>query len=299
MPSGLHRTYGAHHLHFITCSCYRRLPFLGSARSRDRFLSILEQTRQRYRFVVVGYVVMPEHIHLLMTEPEVGTPSTVMQVRKQRTARALLPKKKRADARQQLYSRERHSAYAFLASALLRLQRLDDAKAGGETAVYASQSGEARTGGLLRNNGAGAVIGFISLARPARCAWMKAGPKFHFEHRHRERSSLPRHFSTPPLQKTQGRAPTVLLVLTNQRLRHRPRQRERSPLRRQFRLPPLQKTQGRGTRCIAGVNEIKGWAIRLPFDGVIRIEGKMLHLLERVFTMLNMKEQGAWGLQKC
>jgi len=100
MPSGLHRTYGAHHLHFITCSCYRRLPLLNSARARDRLLSILEQTRQRYRFVVVGYVVMPEHIHLLMTEPEVGNPSTVMQVLKQRTARALLPKRKRRDPRQ-------------------------------------------------------------------------------------------------------------------------------------------------------------------------------------------------------
>jgi putative transposase len=100
MPSGLHRTYGAHHLHLITCSCYHRLPFLRSARARDRFLSILEQTRQRYRFVVVGYVVMPEHIHLLLTEPEVGSPSTVMQVVKQRTARALLPRKKRRDPRQ-------------------------------------------------------------------------------------------------------------------------------------------------------------------------------------------------------
>jgi putative transposase len=100
MPRGLHRTYGAHHLHFITCSCYHRLPFLRTARSRDRFLSIVEQTRQRYRFVVVGYVVMPEHIHLLITEPEVGTPSTVMQVMKQRSARALLPKKRQSDARQ-------------------------------------------------------------------------------------------------------------------------------------------------------------------------------------------------------
>jgi putative transposase len=100
MPSGLHRSYGAHHLHFITCSCYRRLPFLSTARCRDRFLSILEQTRQRYRFVVVGYVVMPEHIHLLLTEPEVGTPSTVMQVLKQRTARALLPQRKRKLPRQ-------------------------------------------------------------------------------------------------------------------------------------------------------------------------------------------------------
>jgi putative transposase len=102
MPAGLHRTYGAHHLHFITCSCHHRLPNLRTARSRDRFLSILEETRQRYRFVVVGYVVMPEHFHLLMNEPEVGTPSTVMQVLKQRTAHALLRKRKRTNPRQQL-----------------------------------------------------------------------------------------------------------------------------------------------------------------------------------------------------
>jgi putative transposase len=73
---------------------------LSTARSRDRFLSILEQARERYRFVVVGYVVMPEHVHLLLSEPEVGTPSTVMQVLKQRTARALLPKRKRRSSRQ-------------------------------------------------------------------------------------------------------------------------------------------------------------------------------------------------------
>jgi putative transposase len=99
MPRGLHRYYGAHHLHFITCSCYRRLPLLRSARSRDGLLRVLEETRQRYRFVVVGYVVMPEHIHLLITEPEVGSPSVVMQVLKQRTARALLPKIKPRDPR--------------------------------------------------------------------------------------------------------------------------------------------------------------------------------------------------------
>ena len=100
MPRGLHRYYGADQLHFITCSCDRRMPLLRSARSRDRLLSVLEQTRKRYRFVVVGYVVMPEHIHLLLTEPEAGTPSTGMQVLKQRTARALLPKRKPCDPRQ-------------------------------------------------------------------------------------------------------------------------------------------------------------------------------------------------------
>ena len=112
MPAGLHRTYGAHHLHFVTWSCYRRLPFLSSARARDYFLSILEQVRQRYRFVVVGYVVMPEHVHLLVTEPEVGNPSTVMQVLKQRTARALLSRRKRRDARQrELFPEEPRRAF--------------------------------------------------------------------------------------------------------------------------------------------------------------------------------------------
>jgi len=111
MPNGLHRTYGAHHLHFITCSCYRRLPLL-RARARDRLLAILEQTRLRYRFVVVGYVVMPEHVHLLITEPEVGSPSTVMQVLKQRSARALLPKRRRRDRRQhELFGEEPQRAF--------------------------------------------------------------------------------------------------------------------------------------------------------------------------------------------
>ena len=58
-------------------------------------LEILEQVRQRYQFVVVGYVVMPEHIHLLISEPERGTPSTVMQVVKQRFARRVLRRKRR------------------------------------------------------------------------------------------------------------------------------------------------------------------------------------------------------------
>ena|SRR5882672_9536179 len=63
MPKGLHRYYGHGHLHFLTCSCYHRQPWLASPRRRDLFLKILEESRQRYRFVVVGYVVMPDHIH--------------------------------------------------------------------------------------------------------------------------------------------------------------------------------------------------------------------------------------------
>ena len=98
MPSGLHRYYGAQHAHFITCSCYRRLPLLDTPRRRDLLLKILEQARKRYGFVVIGYVVMTEHFHLLVDEPEKGTPSTVMQVLKQRFSRRLRQKLRRASA---------------------------------------------------------------------------------------------------------------------------------------------------------------------------------------------------------
>jgi putative transposase len=100
MPHGLKRYYGHEYLHFLTCSCYHRQPWLASAHRRDLFLQILEEVRQRYGFVVVGYVIMPDHIHLLVSEPERGTQSTVMQVLKQRFARRVLAKKKTRNAAQ-------------------------------------------------------------------------------------------------------------------------------------------------------------------------------------------------------
>ncbi len=90
MPKRLRRHYGAGYLHFITTSCFQRRPLLGAARNRDLFLQVLEQLRRRYGFVVKGYVVMPEHVHLLISEPQRGTPSTVMQALKQSFARRLL-----------------------------------------------------------------------------------------------------------------------------------------------------------------------------------------------------------------
>jgi len=90
MPSGLKRFYGRGHLHFITASCYRRQPLLGSAWRRDLFVKVLEQVRQRYQLVVVGYVVMPEHFHLLISEPERANPSVVMQALKLGVARRIL-----------------------------------------------------------------------------------------------------------------------------------------------------------------------------------------------------------------
>jgi putative transposase len=69
MPTGLKRYYGKGHLHFITFSCYRRLPLLKTSRSRDVFVQELAKLRQQMGFLLIGYVVMPEHVHLLMSEP--------------------------------------------------------------------------------------------------------------------------------------------------------------------------------------------------------------------------------------
>ncbi len=94
MRGKLKRYYGAGHLHFITCSCYRRQPLLGTPHRRDLFLAELEQVRRRYHFVVAGYVVMPEHIHLLISEPQDKSPSTVMQALKLGLARRVLAQAK-------------------------------------------------------------------------------------------------------------------------------------------------------------------------------------------------------------
>lgn len=100
MPRRLHRYYGAVYLHFITTSCYQRRALPGKKQNRDLFLEVLEQVRRRYRFVVIGYVVMPEHVHLLLGEPERRNPSVVMQALKQGFARRLLRKMRRRDSRQ-------------------------------------------------------------------------------------------------------------------------------------------------------------------------------------------------------
>ena len=102
MPKGLKRRYGHGHLHFITCSCYRRLLLFASVRAKNLFVKILGEVRDRYGFSLVGYVVMPEHIHPLISEPSKGTPSTVMQVLKQRVSRHMRRKKHKAMSTPQL-----------------------------------------------------------------------------------------------------------------------------------------------------------------------------------------------------
>ena len=100
MPRGLKRYYGKGDLHFVTFSCYRRWPLLGSRRTRDLFVKELGKARSQYGFQLLGYVVMPEHVHVLISEPRKGTVSTVLQMVKQRVSRRLKKRKRRCSAGQ-------------------------------------------------------------------------------------------------------------------------------------------------------------------------------------------------------
>jgi putative transposase len=82
MPKNLVRYQKSGHLHFPTFSCYRRLPYFRSAKGREIFERALETMRLRYDFLVLGYVVMPEHVHILVSEPKKAILATVIQALK-------------------------------------------------------------------------------------------------------------------------------------------------------------------------------------------------------------------------
>jgi putative transposase len=89
MPWGLKRFQQSGQLHFLTFSCYRRRANFASAQCRAVFEVSLEKVRQQYGFCVYGYVVMPEHVHLLVSEPERGELARALQSLKQSVARTL------------------------------------------------------------------------------------------------------------------------------------------------------------------------------------------------------------------
>src|SRR5664279_3297099 len=131
MTKGLERWYGGHDLHFITCSCYQRRPELATCERRDLFLRVLERARQRHRFVMIGYVVMPEHFHLRHDRAGGGRSFRGDESRQRAFHKTAAP---------------RRGPYgADLAKAVLRFQRLQFGETHREASVHASQSREARS----------------------------------------------------------------------------------------------------------------------------------------------------------
>src|ERR1035438_6870857 len=89
MLHGLKRVLAAEDLHFITFSCFHRLPFLDAPEPKETVEIILEQTRARHQARIYAYVLMPEHIHLLINEPPSILVAQFLKALKQITSRKL------------------------------------------------------------------------------------------------------------------------------------------------------------------------------------------------------------------
>ena len=90
MPWGLKRYQHTGHPHFVTLSCFHRMPYFSRTAARQQFELSLEDTRRRYGLGIGGYVVMPEHVHLLVWEPEHSNLASAIQSVKQSVSRLLI-----------------------------------------------------------------------------------------------------------------------------------------------------------------------------------------------------------------
>ncbi len=81
----------------MTFSCYRRQPKFRTPGIYDLFVQCLEDMRRRFSMCVYGYVVMPEHVHLLMSEPEQGVLAEAIHYVKLSFAKRLRSRERRVE----------------------------------------------------------------------------------------------------------------------------------------------------------------------------------------------------------
>lgn len=89
MPQGLKRFHESGQTHFVTFSCYHRHRSLSAASTKRTFELALERVRGSYKLYVYGYVVMLEHVHLLIGEPQLSTLADAIKSLKQGVSRRL------------------------------------------------------------------------------------------------------------------------------------------------------------------------------------------------------------------
>jgi putative transposase len=52
--------------HFLTFSCYQQFPLLNRKRTRRWLLEAIIKSKEKYKYALWAYVIMPEHAHLLV-----------------------------------------------------------------------------------------------------------------------------------------------------------------------------------------------------------------------------------------
>jgi putative transposase len=93
MPLGLERRHNLGHLHFITFSCHNRLPYLEAPKAKETLEQVIERTRSSHNFLLFAYILMPEHVHLLLSEPKTHSLSSTLRVIKGESSKLLKGKR--------------------------------------------------------------------------------------------------------------------------------------------------------------------------------------------------------------
>ncbi len=104
------------HLHEFTFSCYQRRPLLTNDDWREKLARCLDQANQEYRFELVAFVLMPEHVHLLTypleLEPNFGGYLAQIKQPFSKQIKQVLTEN-RSPLLQRLTVRERKDKYCF------------------------------------------------------------------------------------------------------------------------------------------------------------------------------------------
>jgi putative transposase len=90
VPWGLQRFQQSGQTYFVTFGCYHRRPLFTAAASKRAFEGGLERVRHGFGLCVYGYVVMPGHVHLLISEPPRETLADALKSLKQGVSRRLI-----------------------------------------------------------------------------------------------------------------------------------------------------------------------------------------------------------------
>ena len=124
------------------------MPLLGTEPARHLFLKILSEVRERYDFALIGYVVMPEHIHLLISQPESGESQHGDASLKAARFASDAPAEKAQTVRAEVAvgGSSREEIPTVLAETVLRFQCVEREEKEREDELHAFQSGEERAG---------------------------------------------------------------------------------------------------------------------------------------------------------
>ena len=76
----------------VNFSCYKRMRLLKNVSEKADLVRSIDTVRTKYRFCLLGYVIMPNHVHLVILPPENSEAGKIIAEIKARSAKAILAK---------------------------------------------------------------------------------------------------------------------------------------------------------------------------------------------------------------